>query len=202
MKILRPLREAVPLSGVFKVQVDWWRVAHRVLKIGIVMLFLGSRRSQLAAQTEGKMISASGCRAFLPTTMYWHWRALDSGLEALYPLALKAITQRDTAGDEYLDQSFSLHAVITETGLTFIVTSEAIGSFFCPEYLAPAFRELGAWFSCPHAAILFLGVRCRCPLRFWCDELSRSARWFDWAGERFPAHSFGDGRPTVPVGYG
>ena len=29
------------------------------------------------------------------------------------------------------------------------------------------------------------GVRCRCPFRFWCIERSRSARWFDWAGERF-----------------
>src|SRR6266404_1922679 len=31
-------------------------------------------------------------------------------------------------------------------------------------------------------------------MRFWCDERSRSTRWFDWAGGRFSAHSFGDDR--------
>src|SRR5579884_1643039 len=39
------------------------------------------------------------------------------------------------------------------------------------------------------------GVRCQCPLRFWCCERLRFTRWFDWTGERFSAHSFGDDRP-------
>ncbi len=45
-----------------------------------------------------------------------------------------------------------------------------------------------------------LGVRCRCPLRFWCPEPVRSARWFDWAGGRFSVHSFADDRTPRMIG--
>ena len=43
-------------------------------------------------------------------------------------------------------------------------------------------------------------------MRFWCQEPSRSVRLFDWTGERFSAHSFGDDRPplarsrSIPLG--
>src|SRR6516164_8298765 len=47
----------------------------------------------------------------------------------------------------------------------------------CP---APRGRGLGRPPAYPDA-----GVRCRCPFCRWCAERPRSARWFDWAGERF-----------------
>src|SRR6185437_14892674 len=60
---------------------------------------------------------------------------------------------------------------------------------------APPCQELGTRFLYPTSR-----VRCRCPMRFWCAEATRSARWFDWTGERFSAHSFGDRRLTLFVG--
>jgi len=63
------------------------------------------------------------------------------------------------------------------------------GFIALPAIAGPPGQELGAAaYPLPH-------VRRRCPFRFWCVERSRSARGFDWAGERFSAHSFGDARP-------
>src|SRR5262249_50349226 len=49
---------------------------------------------------------------------------------------------------------------------------------------APLCQELGLPRLCSFF-YLIPGVRYRCPLRFWCCEPTSSARWFDWAGERF-----------------
>src|SRR5262245_7701421 len=59
---------------------------------------------------------------------------------------------------------------------------------------APRCRELEIAAAYPDPS-----ARCRCPPSFWCGEPSGSARWLDWAGERFSAHSFGDDRlPPSP----
>ena len=53
------------------------------------------------------------------------------------------------------------------------------------EYPAPTRRGTWGWPDSPSGFYTHRGIRCRCPLGFWCVESSDSARWFDWAGERF-----------------
>src|SRR5262245_24111804 len=59
-------------------------------------------------------------------------------------------------------------------------SAAADGSRPCREPPAPQCQELGA-----ARLMLGSGVRRRDPLRRWCCEPSRSARWFDWVEERF-----------------
>src|SRR5262249_14285121 len=54
---------------------------------------------------------------------------------------------------------------------------------------APQCQELGAG-----PPILPPALRGRASVRFWCPQPAPLARWFDGAGERFSAHSFGDHR--------
>src|SRR5262249_45439105 len=68
-------------------------------------------------------------------------------------------------------------------------SAAASGSLPSRVPLAHHARNLG------RSGYLTSSARRRCPFRFWCNEPTRSARWFDWAGERFSAHSFGDRRP-------
>src|SRR5262249_57010671 len=67
---------------------------------------------------------------------------------------------------------------------------------------APQCQELAA-----ARCTLGSGVRRRYPLRRWCHEPSRSARWFDWVEERFrptrlvtTAATLAPRRRSIPLG--
>src|SRR5262249_366457 len=79
------------------------------------------------------------------------------------------------------------------------VTSAADGSPFCgsPRLRAGNFGWAGV--GCPQA-------RRPCPYCLWCSERPRSARWFDWDGERFRPFRLVTASPAVvpprPIPFG
>jgi hypothetical protein len=117
-------------------------------------------------------------------------------------MRLQSLIERYIAYRQALGKSFKTNAIVLRAfgrAIGARAAIAAVGARQVRAFLDGKGPITSAWFAglagstLRHSArnlgrcwpTLAFGVRRRYPFCRWCHELTRSARWFDWVGERF-----------------